>query len=319
MSAKRSNAWLDLEESDGSESIDGHDVIEDSRGSMLSRRSKKRSKPNLTDSDLDISDVPLASESKNSSNKVADENLDLSASNNNEPKTKNKVTRDRVDPKLMRQAKFVKDKAIKTGVIYISRIPPFMKPQKVRHLLSPYGSIGRIFLTPEDATIHTRRVKLGGNKKRSYVDGWVEFSRKKDAKLVADALNTQPIGGRKGNWYHDDVWNIKYLKNFKWDDLTEQIASQDAAIADKLRREISQSTKETNVFLENIERARMLDSIKTKRINKNIRNAGETRLSIDSPDDWKIRRFAQNKSGIKRPKANKEAVEQTDKVLMKIF
>ncbi len=35
------------------------------------------------------------------------------------------------------------------GVIYISRIPPFMKPHKLKHLLSPYGSIGRLYLKPE--------------------------------------------------------------------------------------------------------------------------------------------------------------------------
>lgn len=35
------------------------------------------------------------------------------------------------------------------GIVYLSRIPPFMKPHKVRHLLSQYGSVGRIYLQPE--------------------------------------------------------------------------------------------------------------------------------------------------------------------------
>lgn len=35
------------------------------------------------------------------------------------------------------------------GVVYLSRVPPFMKPHKLRHLLSPYGSVGRIYLQPE--------------------------------------------------------------------------------------------------------------------------------------------------------------------------
>ncbi|ORX73888.1 hypothetical protein DL89DRAFT_6019 [Linderina pennispora] len=34
----------------------------------------------------------------------------------------------------------------RSGVIYMSRVPPFMKPAKVRHLLSKYGEIGRIYL-----------------------------------------------------------------------------------------------------------------------------------------------------------------------------
>jgi ESF2/ABP1 family protein len=37
----------------------------------------------------------------------------------------------------------------KTGVIYLSRIPPFMKPHKLRSLLSVYGEIGRVYLAPE--------------------------------------------------------------------------------------------------------------------------------------------------------------------------
>lgn len=35
------------------------------------------------------------------------------------------------------------------GIIYLSRIPPFMKPHKVKQLLSHYGSVGRIYLQLE--------------------------------------------------------------------------------------------------------------------------------------------------------------------------
>ena len=36
-----------------------------------------------------------------------------------------------------------------TGVIYISRIPPGMRPEKVRHLMSQHGEVGRVYLQPE--------------------------------------------------------------------------------------------------------------------------------------------------------------------------
>jgi ESF2/ABP1 family protein len=111
----------------------------------------------------------------------------------------------------------------KTGVVYLSRIPPFMKPQKVRDLLARFGTIGRVFLTPENSKTHTKRVRFGGNKKRNFVEGWVEFSNKKDAKLCAETLNTNNIGGKKGSYYYDDVWNIKYLPKFKWHHLQAQI------------------------------------------------------------------------------------------------
>ena len=37
----------------------------------------------------------------------------------------------------------------KTGVIYISRIPPGMRPAKVRHLMGQYGEVGKVYLQQE--------------------------------------------------------------------------------------------------------------------------------------------------------------------------
>jgi len=41
----------------------------------------------------------------------------------------------------------------KAGVIYISRIPPGMQPTKVRHLMSQYGEVGRVYLQKEGMAI----------------------------------------------------------------------------------------------------------------------------------------------------------------------
>jgi hypothetical protein len=38
---------------------------------------------------------------------------------------------------------------LRPGIIYFSRLPPFMKPAKVRYIFSQYGEIGRLFLQPE--------------------------------------------------------------------------------------------------------------------------------------------------------------------------
>jgi ESF2/ABP1 family protein len=38
------------------------------------------------------------------------------------------------------------------------------------------------------------RVKTGGNKRRNYTEGWMEFSDKKVAKYVATVFNNQKIG-----------------------------------------------------------------------------------------------------------------------------
>jgi ESF2/ABP1 family protein len=45
----------------------------------------------------------------------------------------------------------------KRGIVYLGSIPPRMKPQKLRQLLTPHGALDRIFLTPEDPAIRARR------------------------------------------------------------------------------------------------------------------------------------------------------------------
>jgi ESF2/ABP1 family protein len=83
----------------------------------------------------------------------------------------------------------------RSGVVYLSRIPPFMKPTKLRSLLEPYGAINRIFLTPEDPSSHARRVSNGGNKKRSFTDGWVE-TKQMPKKPVSFSMRELLVGRR---------------------------------------------------------------------------------------------------------------------------
>lgn len=127
----------------------------------------------------------------------------------------------------------------RAGVIYISRIPPGMRPAKVRHLMSTYGEIGRVYLQQEGVLLgisnsfliqctqdpkraYLRR-KYTSTKKAHFTEGWVEFKDKKVARSVAEMLNAQPIGGKKGTRWRDDVWTMKYLPKFKWNMLTEQV------------------------------------------------------------------------------------------------
>lgn len=163
----------------------------------------------------------------------------------------------------------------KSGVVYLSRIPPFMKPAKLRSLLEPYGKINRIFLAPQDPAAHTRRVRAGGNKKKMYTEGWVEFVRKKEAKRVCELLNAQTIGGKKGSYYRDDLWTLMYLKGFKWHNLTEQIAAENAERSNRMMAEISRTTRENKEFVRNVEKGKMLDGINSKKAQKKILEDGD--------------------------------------------
>jgi ESF2/ABP1 family protein len=116
-----------------------------------------------------------------------------------------------------------KEKSSKPGVVYLSRIPPFMSPAQVKTMLSSFGKVSRVYLRPEDKSVAKKRKKFKNNGRKNYVDGWIEFEKKKYAKEAALLLNNQPMGGKKRSAYCEDLWNIKYLKGFKWTNLTDQI------------------------------------------------------------------------------------------------
>lgn len=163
-----------------------------------------------------------------------------------------------------------KPKKDKSGVIYLSRIPPFMKPTVLRSLLVPYGAVGRVFMTPEPAASRTQRLRTGGTRRKLFLDGWVEFLSKKDAKFVAENLNAQTMGGKKRGRWHDEVWNVKYLSGVKWAHLVEQIQNENAERAARLRVEIAKGKKENERFLENVERGKMLGGMEAKRKAKGV-------------------------------------------------
>lgn len=158
----------------------------------------------------------------------------------------------------------------KAGIVYLSRVPPFMKPDKVRHLLSAYGDIGKVFLSPEDPKITARRRKYKNQKRPHYTEGWVEFLDKKDAKAVAKMLNAKSIGGAGRSRYKEDLWNLKYLQGFKWTQLTEQIAYEKAVRDQKLRVEMQQAKKENELYLKQVAKSKMIKSILERKEAKSL-------------------------------------------------
>ncbi|KAF9114420.1 RNA-binding ATPase activator esf2 [Mortierella sp. AM989] len=200
-------------------------------------------------------------------------------------------------PEALEKFQAVRDK---TGIVYLSKIPPFMKPVKLRHLLGQFGELGRVYLAPEDAKVAARRKKYGGNKKQNFTEGWVEFLDKSVAKQVANSLNTTIIGGNKNSYYHDDMWNIKYLPKFKWDHLTERIAYENASRAQRLQAEISQAKRENKFILNNIEKSKMIKNMEEKKAAKRKTSEGEGTSggAASETGEGKIRRaFKQRRLG----------------------
>jgi ESF2/ABP1 family protein len=312
MATRKHNDFLGVEDSedDGSQGYNSED--EDLRKGGRSPKRRRVEREASDDEDAELSDDERGEQ--NESIKPPKEEKEMKARHTTDlPGVSKPLTK----KNLVATAAAIK----RSGVVYLSRIPPFMKPTKLRSLLEPYGAINRIFLTPEDPASHTRRVRNGGNKKRSFVDGWVEFINKADAKQACELLNAKTIGGKKGTYYHDDVWNLLYLKGFKWNNLTEQIAAENAERASRMRAEISKTTKENKEFVQNVERAKMLEGMEAKKAAKRRKETEDGDIGVIHKETKKggerARHFKQTPVATKR--RPEDQPEQVKRVLSKIF
>ena len=336
MSSRNHSDYLEVDTSDEEQFNNFVGDIEDSRTTNLVPRGSKRPKVDHS-VDEDDGDVTNDEEVDNAESISAAGLRNSTIIVNDTPNIKKKSSSSantQLKPLSTSQLEASQRKARKTGVIYLSRVPPFMRPSTLKHLLSPYGTINRLFLTPEPAASYARRLKGGGNKKRSFTDGWIEFASKKRAKICAETLNGEIIGGKKGGWYHDDLWNIKYLRGFKWADLMEQVQGEERMREGRMRAELQKEMRERKVFLADVERSKRENGMEAKRKKKEVRSLGSkeeekavTRVARPTADQKSGKRtkhelmFRQNEVVMKdvNTKSNVEQPEHVRRVLNKIF
>jgi ESF2/ABP1 family protein len=141
-----------------------------------------------------------------------------------------------------------------------------MKPQKLRQLLSPFGKLDRVYLTPEDPGTRLRRKKFGGNTGKNFTEGWVEFLDKKKARSCAEMLNGTQIGGKRRSAHYSDLWMLKYLPKFKWDNLLEEIEYQKAIRDQKMQLELAVAKKERDFYLAKVEQSKQIEAMVRRRV-----------------------------------------------------
>ncbi|KAI3330890.1 hypothetical protein F4824DRAFT_477444 [Ustulina deusta] len=216
------------------------------------------------------------------------------------------------------------EKAVKrSGVIYISRIPPFMKPGTVRSIFERFGKINRIYLAPEDAQVRARRLQQGQNRKKNFNEGWLEFMKKSDAKAAVELLNGTTLAeigmAKKRSYYRDDIWSLRYLKGFKWHNLTEQIAAETAERQARMHAEIIKATKENKEFVRNLQKGKELEGIQSKAAAKKAKATEKTEAAaaiLPEAESKRPRKFKQSSVGKKAPGDTSEAAQR---VLSQLF
>ncbi|EAT85833.1 pre-rRNA-processing protein ESF2 [Parastagonospora nodorum] len=317
MATRKRNEWLDAAESDDDER--GYDSEEESRARMLpSAKRQKRDHDSEDEEDAEDQEEDVDQDDKEDD----EDDEDDEDATDDIPKTAELAHLEKLAAGLPSNLKLqttklgkpVAPKKDKSGVIYLSRVPPFMKPTVLRSLLTPYGAVGKIFLTPEPAASRTQRLRGGGTRRKLFLDGWVEFLHKRDAKFVADNLNAQTMGGKKRGRWHDEVWNIKYLSGIKWNHLVETIQNENAERAARMRVEISRGKSENKAFLENLEMGKMIQGIEAKKKEKEDRgDDGEGMKAAEQVVEKKVkkprREFVQHgvtSKGAKKPEPGQD-------------
>ena len=145
----------------------------------------------------------------------------------------------------------LREKIRRSGVLYMSRVPIGMKIIDIRRLLEDYG-IQRCFFVP----LKKKLQNVDGKRVQAYKEGWIEFEDKIYAKLAEYQLNGRPIGGNKKCIYRDELWNLKYLHKFKWNDLVEDMTMKRKKQEKELRMEIAQSSRINNFIVKNYEKSK---------------------------------------------------------------
>lgn len=151
-------------------------------------------------------------------------------------------------------------KKFKYGIIYLSYVPEGLNVRLLREIFSQFGDIGRIYLAPgKDGK------KKKSKHKREYVEGWIEFKKKRIAKQVAKTMNGTELNfARRGCKLNGQVWSLKYLHRFKWTNLTEDIMHAKAIRDQKLRFGIDQAKKQVNFYQKMADRSSKMKNMKAR-------------------------------------------------------
>lgn len=140
--------------------------------------------------------------------------------------------------------------------------------QKIIYLLSKYGKINRSHIVGDEKSEAYHRKHPDSHRRQRFVEGWVEFEDKRDAKTCVAQLNGRIVGGKKKSEFHDCMWTMKYLYGFKWPQLLEMLNYEKRLRMDKLKAEFTHSRKQDEKFLENVNKSNKHKMIEKRKKEK---------------------------------------------------
>ena len=192
----------------------------------------------------------------------------------------------------------------------MSRVPPRLKPQRLKALLESARlgnvKVTRLYLKPSSSSslassssssssLKSSKVKSKSANK-TFSEGWIELSRRRDARQLADLLNGQPMGGRRRAANYSDLWNLKYLKGFTWDQLSAEQAYKSRARESRIANEVANAKAERDAFAEAVRRGKAEKAMAERRAknnNNNNNNNNKANKAAAAADARVLRTFSQ--------------------------
>ena len=214
-----------------------------------------------------------------------------------------------------------KRKPVEPGVVYISRLPPFLKPHRVRRMLEEHGEVLKVYLSPEDPAANARRRREGRPTGKSFTEGWVEFADKRVAKRVAGMLNGRQMGGKRRSRYYFDLWNLKYLHKFKWDYLMEEFRYRQKVREQRLAAEISAAKRDRDFYLSRIDEATGIDAMEERKKGKAPKAMKESKkrhalAEAEASTRKLVRKFKQRRA---KPDGASQAAQKVSSAVLDLF
>jgi ESF2/ABP1 family protein len=280
------NAFLEASGSENSDNDQGYDseAAEKSKGHRsiyTSERAPKRRRLSAVESASDADDevptindvAPVTTTQYPPSTTATDVGISTSDQPSDTRTTSHNITANSHKPIATGRPKEKPPKKKTPGVIYLSSLPPYLRPSALRNLLIQrgFGPITRLFLAPASKPTRgskTKSTSTKSSKRQLYSEGWIEFASKSTAKRCAETLNAAPVGGKKGGFYRDDVWNMKYLRGMGWDELMAGVREETREEEGRRDEERLILARETKRFVQGVERGRRMKGIEGTRAKR---------------------------------------------------
>lgn len=194
MTTRKHNEFLDIPSEDEEEQSDRGYDSEENAAKSKGRNVKRRRTADTQDlfglqsdqSDEEESEEEEAPKAKGKARKQSEPSEDEASDENDEVEGEEDNYLDLTAPKpsktkkplITKPVKPTKKSKSKPGVIYLSSLPPYLRPSALRSFLEQRGfaPITRVFLQP--TVPGNGAPKRRSNKRKTYSDGWVEFESK---------------------------------------------------------------------------------------------------------------------------------------------